>query len=99
MNKYTLAFDIESTGLSTELDRIVSICMVRKDTGEEFYTTVNPGIPIPVDSTKVHGLTDEDVKDSPRFTEILPHVESLVEGAGVLQAYNGSKFDVYLLQE
>lgn len=99
MNKYTLAFDLESTGLSTERDRIVSICMLRKDTGEEFYTTVNPGIPIPAESIKVHGITDDDVRESPSFADILPDIENLVHGADVLQAYNGSKFDVWMLQE
>jgi len=96
---YTLAFDIESTGLSTELDRIVSICMIRKDTGDTLYTTVNPGIPIPIESTEVHRITDVDVRDSPKFVEILPEIENLIRDASVLQAYNGSKFDVYMLQQ
>ena len=62
---FTLAFDVESTGLATSTARIVSLCMIRKDTNEKFYTTVNPEIPIPSDSTEVHGLTDADVADSP----------------------------------
>ena len=95
---YTLAFDIESTHLSTEDGRIVSLCMTRTDTGEKYYTTVNPGIPIPSDSTEVHHLTDADVADSPSFRDILPAIEKLLDGANVLHAYNGHRFDVYILQ-
>ena len=95
---YTLAFDIESTHLSTEDGRIVSLCMTRTDTGEKSYTKVNPGIPIPSDSTEVHGLTDADVADSPSFRDILPAIEELLDGANVLHAYNGHRFDVYILQ-
>jgi DNA polymerase-3 subunit epsilon len=95
---YTLAFDIESTHLNTEDGRIVSLCMTRDDTGEKYYTTVNPDIPIPSDSTEVHGLTDADVADSPSFRDILPVIEKFLDSANVLHAYNGHRFDVYILQ-
>ena len=95
---FTLAFDVESTGLATSTARIVSLCMIRKDTNEKFYTTVNPEIPIPSDSTEVHGLTDADVADSPSFRDILPTIEKWLDSANVLQAFNGYRFDVYILQ-
>jgi DNA polymerase-3 subunit epsilon len=95
---YTLAFDIESTHLSTEKGRVVSLHMQRRDTGDSFYVELNPGIPIPIESTKVHGITDEKVADAKKFADIVPLLEKAIAGASVLQAFNGSKFDVYMLQ-
>ncbi|MEV8365570.1 exonuclease domain-containing protein [Streptomyces niveus] len=65
------AFDIETTGTDAEQDRIVSAALVVQDiSGSRARVTrwlVNPGIPIPVAATEVHGLTDALVQRSGRW--------------------------------
>lgn len=67
-----LAFiDIEATGLNRETDRIVelSVTKVFPDGSRENKTRrFNPEMPIPADSTEIHGITDEDVKDLKPFS-------------------------------
>lgn len=73
--------DIETTGFRNS-DRIVEIAIVKfNDEGiqSKFNMLINPTIPIPVDATLVHKITDKMVKDCPTFeeaiTDILPHLE------------------------
>ena len=61
-------FDIESTGVNVASDRIVeiSILKINVDGTEEIKTKrINPGIPIPLETSLIHGIYDEDVKDEP----------------------------------
>ncbi len=63
-----VAFDIETTGLSDEHDRITEIgAYLFKDgvPGAQFKTYVNPGKPIPPDIQRLTGITDRDVFDAP----------------------------------
>lgn len=65
------AFDIETTGTDAEEDRIVSAALVVQDiSGARARVTrwlVNPGIPVPVEATELHGLTDALVQRSGRW--------------------------------
>jgi DNA polymerase-3 subunit epsilon len=66
-------FDIESTGIDTESDRIVELAAVKifpDGTREEKCKRFNPLIPIPKEATAVHGITDEDVKNEPPFYRV-----------------------------
>ena len=66
-------FDLETTGLNVSKDRIVEIAIVKvSPNGNEETKTfrVNPGVPIPAESSAIHGIFDEDVKDEPTFKEI-----------------------------
>ena len=66
-------FDLETTGLNTEKDRIIEICVVQISPGEEqisYNRRLNPGIPIPAEATAIHGITDVDVADLPSFVDI-----------------------------
>ena len=56
-------FDLETTGIDIAKDRIVEISMVKvMPNGEEIVKTrrINPGMPIPPDSTALHGTTGEE---------------------------------------
>ena len=66
-------FDIESTGVVHQRDRIVEIAVMKIMPDGTSRTTVrrlNPGMPIPPGATAIHGITDADVADCPHFEDI-----------------------------
>lgn len=94
-------FDLETTGISIVRDRIVEISFVKvfPNGKEESYTRrVNPGMPIPSESTAIHGITDDDVKDCPVFKEIAKSLAAQIEGCD-LAGYNSNRFDIPMLAE
>lgn len=91
--------DIETTGFSPTKDRIVEIAIVRLDINgvfvDEWVTRVNPDRP--VGATHVHGITQADVIDKPRFAEIAGEIARRLNKT-VVVAHNAS-FDVGFLKE
>ena len=86
-------FDLETTGIDIAKDRIVEISMVKvMPNGEEIVKTrrINPGMPIPPESTAIHGITDEDVKDCPKFKEIAKSLAAQIEGCD-LAGFNSNR--------
>lgn len=100
--KNPIAFiDLETTGINVAKDRIVEISIVKiSPNGKEEVKTfrVNPEMPIPPQSTAVHGITDEDVKDEPIFKVIGKNIAKYLEGCD-LAGYNSNRFDFPLLAE
>ncbi len=93
--------DIETTGLNVSTARIVEISVLRINPGgkEEWYSTrVNPEIPIPPDTTAIHGIKDEDVANAQTFREIAKKLMIFLEGCD-LAGYNAIKFDIPVLAE
>jgi DNA polymerase-3 subunit epsilon len=94
-------FDLETTGIDVAVDRIVEISYLKiYPNGDEESKTmkINPGIPIPPKTTSIHGISDEDVKDSPTFQEIAKSIARVFEGSD-FAGYNSNKFDLPLLAE
>ncbi|TVR84595.1 MAG: 3'-5' exonuclease [Saprospirales bacterium] len=95
-------FDIEATGLHVIRDRIIQIGILKysADTSEpsELNLMVNPGIPIPQDSTRIHGIRDEDVADKPVFSKLAQQVFDFI-GDADLAGYNCLSYDVPMLLE
>jgi DNA polymerase III subunit epsilon len=94
-------FDIETTGLNIVTDRIVEISIVRENTdGSQDIKTMrlNPTIPIPPVVTAIHGITDEDVKDCPTFTDVAPQLNHFFDNCDIA-GYNSNKFDLPFLME
>lgn len=94
-------FDLETTGINVNTDRIVEICLLKvsPDGSEDIKTwRVNPERPIPKETTAIHGITDEDVKDEPTFREIGKTVAKMIEGCD-MAGFNSNRFDVPLLAE
>ncbi|MCC8197847.1 MAG: 3'-5' exonuclease [Tannerellaceae bacterium] len=94
-------FDLETTGINIVKDRIVEISFVKvHPNGKEESKTrrINPGMPIPPESTAIHGITDEDVKDCPTFKEIAKSLAAQIEGCD-LAGFNSNRFDIPMLVE
>ena len=92
-------FDLETTGVDTEKDRIIQmgvVCMYPNGERSEFVQLFNPGCPIPADATAVHGITDADVQGQPTFQEFAPKLETPFRRAD-WAGYNILGFDVPLL--
>lgn len=98
--KRPLAFiDIESTGLNVEEDRIIelSVCKFFPDGSIEKRTRrFNPDINIPFESTEIHGITNEDVKDLPNFAYTANGLLKLLAGCDIA-GFNSNRFDVPML--
>ncbi|KAM7273137.1 hypothetical protein ACFE04_027801 [Oxalis oulophora] len=96
-----IVFDLETTGLSRENDRIIEIGMRDLNGGENstFQTLVNPGFVI--SNSFVHGITTEMAcrPDVPRMEELIPillkYVKSRQKPGGHILwvAHNGKVFD------
>ena len=70
-----VALDIETTGLSPELNHIIEIAAIKYRHGEKtdtFHTLINPKSRVPNNITQITGITDADLKDQPYLDEKLP---------------------------
>ena len=79
-------FDLETTGVNIASDRIVEISYLKiKPNGEEISKTrkINPEMHIPEESSAIHGIYDEDVKDCPTFKQVAKSLAADIEGCGI----------------
>jgi DNA polymerase III subunit epsilon len=94
-------FDLETTGIDVATDRIVELSYLKiSPNGDEETKTIrlNPCMPIPAKASEIHGITDEDVKDAPKFSDIAKNLTKIFEGCD-FAGYNSNKFDIPLLAE
>lgn len=94
-------FDLETTGVNISADRIVEISILKVlPDGSEMVKTlkINPGMPIPVESSMFHGIYDKDVVDAPAFKDVAAEVAEFINDAD-LAGYNSNKFDIPMLME
>ncbi len=101
LNRPICFFDLETTGMDIGKDRIVeiSIFKVYPNGNKESKTwLVNPTVPIPPQTTAVHGITDEKVANEPTFKELASQIHSLIKDSD-LAGFNSDRFDIPLLAE
>lgn len=101
LNKPICFFDLETTGIDVAKDRIVeiSIFKVFPNGNKESKTwLVNPTIPIPPQSTAIHGISNEKVANEPTFATLASQVYNMIKDSD-LAGYNSDRFDIPLLAE
>lgn len=92
---YTV-FDLETTGISANMDDIIEISAVKVKGGivqDTFSTLVNPGRHIPAQATKVNGITDQMVSEAPLIREAMTEFLRFV-GEDILVGHNIQSFDM-----
>jgi len=92
--------DLETTGTFIETDRIVEVGILKVlPNGKtlRFRKRVRPGIKIPREATRVHGIKNQDVAHKPRFKTIVRKVEKFIRGCD-LAGFNLKSFDLLMLQ-
>jgi len=97
-----IVLDTETTGLSAENgDRIIEIGCVellhRKLTGYNLHHYVNPGRDSHEDALKVHGISNEFLRDKPRFAQIADELLAYLEGAELI--IHNASFDIAFLNK
>lgn len=100
LDRPLVVFDIESTGLNPRLDRIVELAAIRvmpDGTETEKSWLLNPGVPIPPETTAIHGISDDIVKNCPTFADVADQIETFFYGCDV-SGFNSDRFDVPCLE-
>ena len=101
LKKPIIFFDLETTGLSVTKDHIVQLSYIKvmpNGEEEEGDILINPGMPIPAETTAIHGITDEMVRDKETFAQMAKRLEQTFKGCD-LAGYNSNRFDVPMLIE
>lgn len=102
LNKPIAFVDFETTGVDILKDRIVQAAITKFYPNvaepEIWNAYINPGMPIPKEATEIHGITDEDVRMSPRFHDVALQITGLLGGCDIA-GFNIISFDLPLLFE
>ncbi len=98
--KRYIAFDVETTGLSSFSDRIVELGAVVFENGQiisKYSTLVNPGCPIPLAASQVNHITNEMLANAPTESQVYPSFVNFLgdalQGNTIICAHNAS-FDM-----
>lgn len=106
MKRKDAVIDTETTGLPDRGEvRLVSVAIVDVESGRVLLDTlIQPKVPgedcypIPARATQIHGISDEDVRDSPDWGIVRDLIVRGLEGYGVLWAYNVD-FDAQVIRD
>ncbi|MCD3349642.1 PolC-type DNA polymerase III [Clostridium botulinum D/C] len=100
INDTFVVFDLETTGFSSEYDKIIEIGAVKIKHGniiDSFSTFVNPEIKIPYNITELTSITNDDVKNADTINSVLPKFMEFC-GDSVLVAHNAN-FDMSFIRK
>jgi DNA polymerase-3 subunit epsilon len=91
-------YDTETTGVRPDKDRIIELAAFDPDRNENFVQLINPGCPIPAESTAITGITDEMVASAASFETV---GQAFIEFCGhdaILIAHNNERFDKLFIE-
>ncbi|MFO6421690.1 DNA polymerase III subunit epsilon [Hylemonella sp. W303a] len=97
-----IVLDTETTGLSAEGgDRIIELGCVellnRKLSGNNLHFYFNPGRDSHEDALRVHGISNEFLRDKPKFSEVAQEILAYLQGAEII--IHNAAFDVGFLNK
>ena len=97
-----IVLDTETTGLSPEMgDRIIELGCVelvnRKLTGNNLHFYFNPGRDSHEDALKIHGISNEFLRDKPRFADLADEILTYLSGAEII--IHNAPFDIGFLNK
>lgn len=101
LKKPLVIFDLETTGINVSHDRIIDLFLIKSmpdGTELNYYKRLNPGIPIPEESSAIHGIYQKDVVDAPTFGDIAHELNRFI-GDADFAGFNSNRFDFPLLVE
>lgn len=101
LNRPLAFFDLETTGINVGADRIVEIAILKAmpDGSEQIKTLrINPEMPIPLQSSLIHGIYDKDIANEPTFKDVAQELSDFI-GDADLAGYNSNRFDIPVLLE
>ena len=87
-----VAFDVETTGLDPQKNRIVEIAfseMGDKEFQEPESYLLNEGREIPAESSEIHGITNDMIKGKPSFDDVFEEIyEKYIKDTTLMVAHN-----------
>ena len=101
LTKSLCVFDLETTGLQINTDRIVQIAIIKLNPSgvrTELNQLINPEMIIPQEVIDIHGVSNELIQDKPTFSQFAPKLIEFI-GDADLAGYNSNKFDIPVLAE
>jgi DNA polymerase-3 subunit epsilon len=101
LNRAIAFIDLETTGVSLSTDRIVELAIIKilpDGSRQVKRKLINPEIPIPKESSEIHGITDEMVKDAQTFKQAGNEIKMFIDNCD-LGGYNSNRFDIPILME
>ncbi len=94
-------FDIEATGISPRVDRIIELCIIKLMPDGSRIThnwRINPEQHIPEEASAIHGIYDKDVADCPTFKQLANDIRAALDNCD-LAGYNLTRYDIPMLCE
>lgn len=104
LHRSYIAFDVETTGLSPETDRIIELGAVRFEDGKpvaEFSSLVNSGVSVPGEATNVNHITNQMLSTAPSESEVYPKLLEFLGTASngkVIMCAHNARFDFKFLE-
>lgn len=98
MKKYAVV-DVETTGGSFKLDKVIEIGIVLIDgdkISDQFQSLIHPERSIPYQITALTGINNQMIENAPRFYEIAKHIVELTQDR-IFVAHN-ARFDYNFLK-
>lgn len=96
--KRPIYYDTETTGIRSDKDRIIELAAYDPIENRSFCEFINPGMPIPLEATKIHGISDEMVASALSFKEIGQAFAEFCPPNTVLIAHNNESFDKLFIE-
>ncbi|MDA8773987.1 exonuclease domain-containing protein [Chlamydiia bacterium] len=90
-------YDTETTGLDSSKERIIEIAFFKESDQSSINQLVNPSMPIPEASTKIHNITNDMVKASPTFDQIVNDLIAFAPNPTLFVAHNNDAFDIHFM--